>query len=152
MPVLTDVVTRTGESVAYHVRQGDARLCLFRVDSPHPVRDPICASDLLPLQRGSGGRVLTAFDAVLGHAPGPDEALYEKIRTDGYFAGIGDRLKEVTGISAPVLSVDGAIAAALTLTVPVHRHNPAHLAVVRDAAASLTARLKGARLSTAIAG
>ena len=39
MPVLNDLVAATGESAAYHVRQGDARLCLYRVDSPHPVRD-----------------------------------------------------------------------------------------------------------------
>ncbi|MFA4912030.1 MAG: IclR family transcriptional regulator [Burkholderiaceae bacterium] len=141
MPVLKDVVAKTGESVAYHVRQGDARLCLYRVDSPHPVRDHIRAGDLLPLQRGTGGRVLTAFDEVLGKASGPDSALYEQIRRDGYFAAIGDRLQEVAGISVPVFSASGDIAAAITLTVPLHRHDPAHLAVVQEAARRLTGRV-----------
>ena len=49
MPVLKALVQATGESAAYHVRQGRERLCLYRVDSPHPVRDHARAGDLLPL-------------------------------------------------------------------------------------------------------
>ncbi|WP_088140429.1 IclR family transcriptional regulator [Achromobacter xylosoxidans] len=141
MPVLRDLVAATGESAAYHVRQGDARLCLYRVDSPHPVRDHIRAGDLLPLDRGSGGRVLTAYDPVLGRAPGPDQELHARIRADGYFAAMGDRLAEVAGISAPVFLLNGEIAAAVTLTAPVHRYVAAHLAAVQDAARRLTGKV-----------
>lgn len=141
IPVLRELVATTGESAAYHVRQGDARLCLYRVDSPHPVRDHIRAGDLLPLDRGSGGRVLTAFDDILGTAPGPDQDLYRKIRSDGYFAAIGDRLSEVAGISAPVFCAAGTIAAAVTLTVPVHRYDPSHVTAVRRAASQLSSRV-----------
>lgn len=42
-------------SASFHVRQGNQRLCLFRVDSPQPIRDHIRAGDLLPLDRGVGG-------------------------------------------------------------------------------------------------
>lgn len=141
MPVLRDLVVATGESAAYHVRQGDARLCLYRVDSPHPVRDHIRAGDLLPLERGSGGRILMAYDDVLGRAEGPDQSLYSRIRADGYFAAVGDRLNEVAGISAPVFLLSGGIAAAVTLTAPIHRYNPGHLASVLDAARKLTGRV-----------
>lgn len=141
MPVLRELVAVTGESAAFHVRQGDARLCLYRVDSPHPVRDHIRAGDMLPLDRGSGGRILTAFDDVLGVAPGPDQALYASIRENGYFAAIGDRLTEVAGISAPVFLQSGAIAAAVTLTVPAHRYDPTHLAPVLQAARTLTGKV-----------
>ena len=34
MPALRELVRATRESAVYHVRQGDARLCLYRVDSP----------------------------------------------------------------------------------------------------------------------
>ena len=141
IPVLRELVATTGESAAYHVRQGDARLCLYRVDSPHPVRDHIRAGDLLPLNRGSGGRILTAFDDILGAAPGPDHDLYQKIRRDGYFASVGDRLAEVAGISAPVFSASGALAAAVTLTVPAHRYDPAHVTAVLHAAGQLSRRV-----------
>lgn len=141
VPVLRDLVATTGESAAFHVRQGDARLCLYRVDSPHPVRDHIRAGELLPLNRGSGGRILTAFDDVLGFAPGPDRALYASIRAAGYFAALGDRLSEVAGISAPVFLKSGRIAAAVTLTAPAHRYDPAHLAPVLHAAKTLTGKV-----------
>ncbi|CAB3671556.1 hypothetical protein LMG27174_02182 [Paraburkholderia rhynchosiae] len=58
MPVLHELVAATRESAAFHVRQGSRRICLYRVDSPQPVRDHIRAGELLPLDRGTGGRVL----------------------------------------------------------------------------------------------
>src|SRR5690606_15770887 len=75
MPELRKLVAATGESAAFHVRQGDARLCLYRVDSPNPVRDHIRAGDLLPLDKGAGGHVLMAFSG----APGER---YDKVRQE----------------------------------------------------------------------
>ncbi|MVW78216.1 IclR family transcriptional regulator [Bordetella sp. 02P26C-1] len=138
VPVLRELVAATGESAAYHVRQGDDRLCLYRVDSPHPVRDHIRAGDLLPLTRGSGGRILTAYDPVLGFADGPDKDLYQRIRADGYFTAVGDRLTEVAGISAPVFFASGTLAAAVTLTAPAHRFDTKHLDAVLRAAKRLS--------------
>jgi DNA-binding IclR family transcriptional regulator len=58
-PVLKKLVGLTRESAAFHVLRDGARLCLHRVDSPQVVRDHIKAGDLLPLNRGAGGRVLS---------------------------------------------------------------------------------------------
>jgi DNA-binding IclR family transcriptional regulator len=57
MGVLKELVGLTGESAAFYVRQGDLRRCLYRVDSPHLLRDQTREGDLLPLDRGSGGRL-----------------------------------------------------------------------------------------------
>jgi DNA-binding IclR family transcriptional regulator len=142
LPVLQELVRRTGESAAYHVRQGDARLCLFRVDSPHPVRDHIQAGDVLPLAQGTGGRVLTAFDTTLRRSGSQkDRLLLAKIREQGYFAAIGDRMAEVAGISAPVFAADGRLAAALTLTMPAHRYDKGYIRHVLELARQLGAAL-----------
>lgn len=141
MPVLQELVAVTGESAAYHVRQGSSRLCLYRVDSPHPIRDHIRAGELLPLTRGTGGRILTAYDPVLGFERGPEACMYKEIRSDGYFTAIGDRLSEVAGISAPVFMSNGTLAAALTLTMPAHRFNIKHVDAVRKAASSLVGKV-----------
>lgn len=138
LPVLRQLVAATGESAAYHVRQGDARLCLFRVDSPHPIRDHIRAGDLLPLARGSGGRVLSAFDPELSKAaPARDRRVLAQIREQGYYASVGDRLAEVAGISAPVFHADGRIAASVTLTMPAHRYDERYVKLVLEAARNL---------------
>jgi DNA-binding IclR family transcriptional regulator len=142
MPELRRLVAATGESAAYHVRRGDARLCQYRVDSPHPVRDHIKAGDVLPLDRGTGGRVLTAFDPERVKAASPkDRKLYAGIRERGYHAATGDRLSEVAGISAPVFRADGGIAAALTLTMPAHRYDERYVQPVLEGASKLSGQL-----------
>ncbi len=135
MPVLRDLVGATGESAAYHVPQGDARLCLYRVDSPHPIRDHIKAGDLLPMNRGAGGRVLMAFTQPLPKGLGAaDKNLLARIRSDGFFCGVGDRASGVGGISAPVFNGDGVLVGAVTLTMPAHRHDEGHAKPVLEAA------------------
>ena len=142
VPVLRHLVEQTGESAAYHVRQGQARLCLYRVDSPHPVRDHIKAGDLLPLDRGTGARVLTAYDPERdASGSAADRKLLAAIRKRGYHAASGDRLAEVAGISAPVFHADGRIAAALTLTMPSHRFAERYVAPVVEAARGLSGQV-----------
>lgn len=147
MPVLRQLVGATGESAAYHVRQGQApnqtRLCLYRVDSPHPVRDHIRAGDVLPLHQGTGGRVLSAFGAGdESRKPTPsDKRVWARIRADGFMTAVGDRLAEVAGVSAPVFHMDGSIAAALTLTMPAHRFDERHVGKVLAAARQLSGRV-----------
>jgi len=146
LPVLRDLVAATRESAAYHVRQGrppdEWRLCQFRVDSPHPVREHIRTGDLLPMDKGTGARVLAAFGD--GPAPRPGTAehrLRARTRAQGYFTAVGDRLSEVAGISAPVFHADGRLAAALTLTMPAHRYDERHARHVLAAARRLSGQV-----------
>lgn len=142
LPVLRQLVAATGESAAYHVRQGEARLCLYRVDSPHPVRDHIQAGDILPADRGSGARILIAFSAQGARAGGrkheQNKPLYAKIREQGYYTAVGDRLAEVAGISAPVFKADGTLAGALTLTMPASRYHLKYVKPVLESARKLS--------------
>jgi DNA-binding IclR family transcriptional regulator len=140
MPALQELVAATRESAAFHVRQGDARVCLYRVDSPQPLRDHVRPGELLPLARGAGGRVLMAFSGARGR-------LHEQIRRDGVADLTGDRVKDLAGISAPVFGVGGELLGALTLTLPAQRHRPTLAAQVRAAAARLSHRL-GAPVSS----
>jgi DNA-binding IclR family transcriptional regulator len=142
MPVLQSLVAATQESAAFHVRQGQARLCLYRIDSPHPVRDHIKAGDLLPIDRGAGARVLDAFASKQDRLPGQrNAALAKAVVKLGYFAGIGDREQEVAGISAPVFAADGKLAGAITLTTPANRYQEAHAPHVLAAATALSRAL-----------
>ena len=144
--MLRELVAATGESAAYHVRQDQgeswARLCLYRVDSSHVVRDHVRAGDLLPNDRGVGARILIAFGPEAERPRGPKERkLYDAIRAQGYCAMVGDRSAELGGISAPVFHADGRLAAALTLTMPAHRYDEGHIEPVRAAARRLTGQV-----------
>lgn len=136
VPALRALAAATRESAAFHVRQGDQRLCLYRVDSPHVVRDHTKAGDILPLDRGAGGRVLSAFSGAKG-------AVFEKVRKQGYIETDSDRVPDLSGISAPVFGANGHLVGALTLTMPTSRKRPEFLQAVRRAAAQLTQRLGG---------
>ena len=133
-PALRALVAQTQESAAFHVRQGNERLCLFRVDSPQVLRDHIRAGELLPLKRGSGGRVLLAFSGARG-------ALYERIRRDGVVELVGDRTPDLAGVSAPVFGTGEALLGALTLTMPAARRKPVYVDHVRAAAQALSRAL-----------
>lgn len=136
LPVLQALVARTKESAAFHVRQGDRRLCLLRVDSPQLLRDHVRAGEWLPLDRGAGGRVLLAFGGQRGR-------LYDQIRRDGVLVRTGDRVEGLTGISAPVWGSRHELVGALTLTLPEQRMLPRLVDAVREAAAEATRRLGG---------
>jgi DNA-binding IclR family transcriptional regulator len=136
MPVLRELVASTRESAAFHVRQGEGRLCLYRVDSPQLLRDHIRVGDVLPLDKGAGGRVLMAFAGAKGK-------LYDKVRTEGVLEIAGDRVRDLTGISSPVFGAGHAIVGALTLTLPTNRMRKEFRAAVQSAARRLTIRLGG---------
>ena len=51
----------TGESVQLYVRSGDRRLCVAARDAGTGLRDSVPVGALLPLDVGSGGKVLLAW-------------------------------------------------------------------------------------------
>jgi DNA-binding IclR family transcriptional regulator len=134
LPELRALVDRTQESAVYHVRQGELRLVLYRVDSPQPIRDHVNVGDVMPLDRGAGGRVLSAFAGAEGN-------LYDRIRREGAVAVVGDRSPELAGIAAPVFKAGGALAGAVTLTMPASRFTPAHMDPVKDTARAISRKL-----------
>jgi DNA-binding IclR family transcriptional regulator len=136
-PALAKLVATTKETAAFHVRRDDRRVCLYRVDSPQVLRDHGRVGDVFPLDRGAGGRVLLAFSGTKG-------AVYERIRRDGYAALVGDRVPDLAGISAPVFGPGGELVGAVTLSPPAHRYRKSFVAPVREAAAAITAGLRGA--------
>jgi DNA-binding IclR family transcriptional regulator len=114
LPVMRDLADHSTESVAFYVRAGAVRTCLYRVESKHPIRYTVREGDVLPLGAGSGGRVLSAFSGEAGEP-------YETIRKTFHFISIGDRDPETAGVSAPVFGTGGLLLGALTLAGPRSR-------------------------------
>ncbi|MER8979110.1 IclR family transcriptional regulator [Mesorhizobium sp. M0870] len=120
LPIMRDLSERSWESVAFYVRSGDVRTCLYRVESKHPIRYTIREGDVLPLLLGSGGRVLAAFSGQQGDP-------YETIRKTCNCLAVGDRDPETAGVSAPVFGPGGVLLGALTLAGPSTRVDAAFL-------------------------
>jgi DNA-binding IclR family transcriptional regulator len=140
-PVLSALARETGESATFYTRQGpQARLCLARVDCAHSVRDHVRVGDLLPLDRGAGGKVILAYDAS-GRAKRLRPAHASVI------ASFRERDPDGAGIAAPVFGPGGVLRGAIALSGSAARFNeqtlPRLSKAILAAGRELTVRLGG---------
>ena len=122
-PVLEALRDEAGESAQLFVRDGDSRLCVAASERPAGLRDTVPVGAVLPIDRGSGGKVLLAFaptEEPTGRA-GVDRAELETIRRRGWADSVAEREAGVCSVSAPVLDAAGRIHAALGISGPVNR-------------------------------
>jgi DNA-binding IclR family transcriptional regulator len=138
LPVLTWLVGETRESCGFHVSVGGRRMCLYQVDSPEPLRSHFKPSDVLPLDRGAGGRALTLYAG--GFAALPKAAPLVVTASNEVSAGM-------TGLACPVFDANGSLAGVVSLSGPTARLTKAALARAEaklvEAARRATAGLGG---------
>lgn len=102
-PALEALRDATGESVQLYRRDGDHRVCVVSLESPHELRTIVPQGSRLPLGLGSAGRIL-AGDA----------------EAEAWTASVGERAPGVASVSAPVV-VDGHLVAAVGISGPLGR-------------------------------
>jgi DNA-binding IclR family transcriptional regulator len=113
VPVLEWLVSQGTESPSFHVQQdAKLRLCLYRIDSAHPTLDRVREGDLLPMNRGAPGKILSAF----AKGAGSVSADTPLVRTS-----FGERDPSCGAVSAPVFGPDGELVGALSLSGPLER-------------------------------
>ena len=101
-PALVELRDQTGESVQLYVREGESRRCVVSLQSSHALRWIVPEGALLPIGRGSAGRVLAEG--------GPHVA-----------DSVEEREPGVASVSAAVLDRQGTVIAAVSLSGPVER-------------------------------
>lgn len=102
-PALADLRDATGESAQLYVRDGELRVCVASLESPHGLRTIVARGASLPLSQGSGGRALAG-----------------ELNEGGYVVSIGEREAGVASVSAPVCKGD-AVLAAVSVSGPIER-------------------------------
>lgn len=127
LPAMERLRDETGESVQLYVTDGNQRVCVAALESPHGLRTIVAVGATLSMERGSAGHVLSGEP--VGSGPGWSESLEE-------------REPGVASVSAPVLAADGAVVAAVSVSGPVDRMLPSpgerHGAAVVAAAAAVS--------------
>src|SRR6185312_2466731 len=115
LPVMSNVARATEESVSFYTREGDARSCLFRIDSTRSVRDQHThAGDLQPLARGPVGKAFVTF--------GEKKWSRDDIRRLPYL-DLGVVYPELASAACPVFAVDGGLLGVLSVSGPKSRFN-----------------------------
>ena len=139
-PALRELTRKTRESAAFYVREGNTRVCVVRVDGPHPTRYHARLGEVLPLDKGAAGRVLLAYSGEPGEP-------YESVRRTGCHTTFGERDPAVGSVAAPVFGRNHVLAGVVAVTGPSERFTPAaaarHVRYLLNATARLTSELGG---------
>ncbi len=116
----------TGESVQLYRREGTARICVAALEPPAGLRDTVPVGARLPMNAGSGAKVLLAYadiatqHAMLSSATFSDRALAE-VRKRGWAQSAAEREPGVASVSAPVRDAHGTVIAAVSVSGPIDR-------------------------------
>lgn len=120
-PALVALRDETGESVQLYVREGDRRVCAASVERAGVgLRDTVPVGAVLPLDRGSGGKVLLAWAGNGAGLSGVSEELAE-VRRRGWAESVAEREAGVASVSAPVFGPGGDVRAAVCASGPISR-------------------------------
>jgi len=127
LPLMKELRDKIQESVSIYTTVEEQRMCVQRVDSEHTLRQCINIGDRLPLQRGSAGKLLIAFQELQVQIDGVETAQLQNIRDKGYAISIEEREHGLASISAPIRDHKGEVIAALTISGPVFRFTKGNL-------------------------
>jgi len=105
-PALAELRDATGESVQLYVRDGDRRVCVAALESPHGLRTIVPLGASLPMEVGSAARLLRSDAAALAR---------------GWSESVAEREAGVASVSAPVLDSSGSVVAAVSVSGPIER-------------------------------
>jgi DNA-binding IclR family transcriptional regulator len=104
-PALTMLRDATGESAQLFVADGDTRVCVVSLESPHSLRTIVPVGASLPMELGSAGHALRPTPEILKR---------------GWVQSVEEREKGVASVSAPVVH-DGKVVAAVSVSGPIDR-------------------------------
>lgn len=137
-PLLHSLVQQNTESASFHVYFNESsRLCLLRVDSSHPTLDRIRPGDLLPLNRGAAGNLLSAYVVRKEQAT----------KAGLTMVSMGERDPQCAAVASPVFDADQQVVGIISLSGPKERFSKQRITWMQrllvDAARQATEALGG---------
>ncbi|MEX1265176.1 MAG: IclR family transcriptional regulator [Actinomycetota bacterium] len=154
-PALERLAMTTGESAQLYVRDGDSRVCVDAVESGSELRTIVVVGAMLPLTKGSAGKVFLAWAGdddrrrvLATMTPEESVRLARMLATAarrGWSDSIGEREASVASVSAPVFDGVETLVAAVSVSGPASRigalrgrhYAPAVMAAAREIEAAL---------------
>jgi DNA-binding IclR family transcriptional regulator len=131
-PAVERLAQETGETASFFVRHGDMRLCVAVASGQHAVGHALKVGDMLPTERGAGGRVLRQF--AQGRPPG---------ESDFVQTSLGERDPELAAVASPVFDGRGQLLGALSLSGTSTRYSSvAYLQALQAAIAAAAGQIE----------
>jgi DNA-binding IclR family transcriptional regulator len=136
-PVIDRIANESGETAGFFVRHGDLRLCVAVAAGHRAVGHTLKVGDVLPTERGAGGRVLRLYE---GGRPAGNR---EMVQTS-----LGERDPELAAVAAPVFDARGKLLGALSLSGTSTRYSsPEYLQSMQARIASAAREIESLFLS-----
>ncbi len=135
-PALARLVEETGESASFFRQEGRHRVCLYREDSLQPIRDHIREGDLLALDKGAAGHVLSDC---FGKSAQEIETLLAQMP----YASYGERDADTAAIASPVFGMNDELLGAISISGPLSRFSPERVETHKRALQKRAADLSG---------
>jgi DNA-binding IclR family transcriptional regulator len=139
LPAMQELFISTQETISLYVLEGNDRVCVERLESPHAVRIVARIGRRLPLYAGSAGKLMLAFlpegrqEEIIRSTvfkpftsntiidPETLRCELKKIRQQGFAYSCGEWILEAAGVAAPILNNHRELQACLTISGPAQR-------------------------------
>lgn len=108
-PVLRELMRQTGETVAFYVRSGAERICLYRENTLREVRHHVEPGTRVPLVAGG------ASAHILLHFAGEKSRHARQIEREGYVITRAERVPEMASIAVPVFDSEDSFLGSLVV-------------------------------------
>jgi DNA-binding IclR family transcriptional regulator len=144
-PALDELVAITGETASLYQIAGDMRLCAFRTETAHRLREHIPEGTLLPLHLGAAGHVLRRFRNVAQISREASDLFPDDLP----MISLGERDPHTAAIAAPVYDADLSLVGAISVSGPQFRFGPEQMKEFSFAIVEVAKRLShqlGAKL------
>jgi len=133
MPVLEQLASKTGETTSFYVRNGEKRLCLFRVESTNRIRMAVQPGDSRPMDNSAIALTLRRYQS---GPPGPDDEL------PLFTSGVTD--PHAAALAMPVFGIGDSLVGALAISGPVSRLTTARAEQIKEALVEAANKLTAA--------
>ncbi len=154
--MMRELSQRTTETVNLYVRRDIQRVCIAQQQSTQTLRHVVHVGDQLPLWGGASSKILLfeatpgLLERISGTAPeseGTAQRLadgIERARENGFALSHGEREVGVSAVAVPVLTRQGRVGSALTISGPTARFTEERVqsfaAALREVSAQMTRR------------
>jgi IclR family KDG regulon transcriptional repressor len=158
-PYIEELHSQTEETVSLDIPDGDARICVERIESPHRLRWVARIGERMPYFASASGKTLLSFmppaqqDKLLSSmrmeklTPKTTADLktlrheLEIIKQRGYAVSEGERVEGVCCVAAPVFDTTGKAVGAITISGPSTRFSQSKIRQYAQLLIRATARL-----------
>ncbi len=133
-PQLRELSMSTGESTSFHVYEGGVRSCLMRCEGTRGIKRHVRSGELLPLDRGSAGRVILA-------ALGEPGEVYDRIRRNGFSVTRGERSAGAASVAVAVYGAHRSVLGSVSISGPIERLSQKQLKSLAPAVTRVAAQI-----------